>query len=499
MARRSPESRGSRWSQLTVRTRLVIVLVLLALLAVAVSGVFSFGLQRAAIHQRIDDTLNRAVSEAQTLAETGTDPDTGQPFNDSSELVYTVMTQHSPGAHEAAIGLGAGSVTWLASPNVSLRLEDDQQLMDELLPDSQAQNFPERVNLRTINTDTTEYRLAQIPVQYPGETNPTMLVYAVDVRAEMQQLESTYLTYALTGLGVVVAVALIGYGLVGRLLFPLRKLQSTASAVTDESFDRRVEVTGHDDVAELAHTFNAMLDRLQTSFNAQKQLLDDVGHEMRTPITIVQGNLELLDPHDPDDVEQVRGISLDELERTNRLLEDLMTLAKAGRPEFVRPEPVDVTELTHEVKDKATHLGDRKWSVAEAAGIVVQADAQRITQAWLQLAHNAVKYSEAGTHVELGSSVVEGPVQGHQGSHHLTLWVRDEGVGIAAAELSKIFERFGRGSNSTRAEGSGLGLNIVTEIVRAHGGTVSINSRPGVGSTVIMHFPLPSSHDPHGV
>jgi two-component system, OmpR family, sensor kinase len=217
-----------------------------------------------------------------------------------------------------------------------------------------------------------------------------------------------------------------------------------------------------------------MLDRLQGSMTAQRQLLDDVGHELRTPITIVQGHLELQDPSDAEDVESVRSIALDELDRMRLLVDDLVTLAAADRPEFATRHPLEVGRLTDDVLDKARSLGDRCWSVDARAEERWPLDPNRITQAWLQLAVNAVKFSAPGSPIALGSRSAQG---------ELRLWVRDEGAGIAPEDQQRIFERFARGANSTRAEGSGLGLPIVSAIAAAHGGRVELASAPGRGST----------------
>lgn len=469
-----------------MRTRIVVLLVVLTLVAVAVSGLVSYALQRTAIQNRIDASLASSVEEVRILASEGVDPETGQPFVESDNLVFTAMTRHWPAAHESMIGLNSTGITYRANDIVPLRLEDDEQLVEQLLEFVQPVTFQQDVLIQTFTTSQATYRAALIPVFFDGDTEPSLLVFATNYTSALAELDSVFVTYALTGLAVIAIVALIGSVMVGRQLSPLRKLQSTAAEISDEDLDRRVPVTSEDDIADLSRAFNEMLDRIQSAFRSQRQLLDDVGHELRTPITIVQGNLELMNSADASDVEQVREISLDELDRVARLVEDLMTLAKADRPDFVTLGPTDIDALTRDVLEKASHLGERKWSVAETAQIVHDLDSQRITQAWLQLANNAVKYSDAGAEVVLGSRVRQSKVDGPL----LELWIHDSGIGISEEDTDRIFERFGRGGNSTRAEGSGLGLNIVTEIVRAHGGKVSVQSTLGFGSTFTMSFPL---------
>ena len=131
-------------------------------------------------------------------------------------------------------------------------------------------------------------------------------------------------------------------------------------------------------------------------------------------------------------------------------------------------------------------LGDRTWKIGHRNEAVAVLDPQRITQAMLQLCSNAVKFSTPGTTITLGTNI-DGPADGKK---MLRFWVRDEGIGIAPEDQERIFERFGRGHNSKRTEGSGLGLNIVAAIAEAHHGTVGVSSDPGIGSTFVMEIPL---------
>ncbi|VXB60350.1 cell wall metabolism sensor histidine kinase WalK [Citricoccus sp. K5] len=467
----------TNWSALPVRTRVVALLVFLTAVALLLSGATAYALQRSGMARQVDDSLTRSVQEFRILAQEGIDPATGEPFSASDQLVFTAMQRTLPAQHEGMLGFQDGEISWTASSAVELRLESDPELVrwaaDQLGSD--------QVAIQTITTAQTTYRAVAVPIHFDNDSAPSLMLLAYDFSAELGDLDSTFLTYGLVGFGVMIVVGVAGWLLVGRLLHPLRILQSTAAEISGTDLRRRVPVSGQDDVAELAETFNEMLDRLQGAFSSQRQLLDDVGHELRTPITIVQGHLELQDAEDAADVREVREIALDELDRMRLLVDDLVTLAKSGRPDFVDTEPTDVGTLTRDVLGKASPLGPRIWTLDHAADVTVSLDAQRITQAWLQLASNAVKYSEEGSKVSLGSQALSGT---------LRLWVRDQGIGIRPEDREGIFERFGRGSNSTRAEGSGLGLNIVTAIVQAHGGSVDVQSAPGIGSTFYIDLPL---------
>ena len=237
---------------------------------------------------------------------------------------------------------------------------------------------------------------------------------------------------------------------------PLRSLRHTAQRITETDLSERIPVDqlAGDEVGDLGRTMNSMLDRLSASFDNQRRLLDDAGHELKTPITIVRGHLELVDPQDPADVIETRDLAIEELDRMRRLVDEILMLAKARRPDFVQPEPVVVADLLAGVLDKVIALGDRRWLIEATSNEVVTVDPQRITQALIQLVANALKFTDPGAVIALGGRIY-GP--------EVRLWVRDEGSGIAAEDRGRIFERFGRGSDpiGTQApsadDGAGLG------------------------------------------
>ena len=207
----------------------------------------------------------------------------------------------------------------------------------------------------------------------------------------------------------------------GRLLAPLRTMRATARDISDTDLTRRIPDTGNDDITDLARTFNAMLDRLEDAFAAQRQFLDDAGHELRTPITVLRGHLELLDPDDSDEIAATRGLVLDEVDRMGRLVDDLIVLAKADRPDFLQLRPADVGALTDEVLDKARGLGEREWKLDERGEGAVLVDPQRVTQALLQLADNAVQHTGRRRRDRDRSAAATGG---------RALWVRDTGAGV---------------------------------------------------------------------
>jgi len=465
----------------SVRVRVLGAVLLLAALGMLVAGGSAHLANRERAERSAEAALARSVEEFTRLAAEGTDPETGEPFASAGRLVYVALQRMVPADQEGMLGYLDGRLRWVAPVTVAVRLEDDPELRAHLdaraaATDPTATHRPERVR-----TSRTTWAVAAVPVAPVDGGASALFVAAVDVDAVLAPVDETFRTYLLFGLAVLLLVGVVGWILAGRLLAPLADLRRTAQAISHSDLSGRIEVHGGtDDVSELARTVNAMLDRLEEAFGSQRRLLDDVSHELRTPLTVLRGHAELMSAADPQDVEATRALALDEIDRMGRLVDDLTTLAKVRRPDFVRPAVVDLGLLTDEVFDKARSLGERAWSLVERADAEGAVDAQRLTQAWLQLAANAVKFSEPASAVRLGSRVEDGA---------FVAWVSDEGRGIAPEHLERVFERFERAGES-RAEGSGLGLAIVRAIAEAHGGTVRVRSQVGAGSTFEIAVPV---------
>lgn len=221
-------------------------------------------------------------------------------------------------------------------------------------------------------------------------------------------------------------------------------------------------------------------DSVEGAYEAQRRLLDDVRHELKTPITIVRGHLEMMDAADADDVEAIRSLGIAELDRMTRLIGDIDVLAAVESGQLSRGD-VDLAALTQRVFEMVGVIGDHGWRVEQSADAVIRADGDRLLQAWLQLADNAAKYAPAGTDIEIGSAVHAGGAQ---------LWVRDHGPGIPPAVRHRIFRRFDRGSGKRHVGGSGLGLAIVDAIAKAHGGHCAVADTPGGGATFTLEIPI---------
>ncbi|GAB3183779.1 HAMP domain-containing sensor histidine kinase [Nesterenkonia halophila] len=467
---------------LSVRARILAAVVGLAALALAAAGTTAFVIQQVQVEQRIDAELEADAEQFRVLHEVGIDPSTGEDFSSPTDLVRTAMQRIIPTRHEDVVGMVDGQVAF-TSPVTPMDMEHDAELVEALSGPTTA----ERASLSTITTEQTTYRVAVVPVHPEGDEEGGVAAFAMahDIAAEKGVFAEGFVTYGIVAALSLVVVAVVGSVIAGRLLRPVGVLASSARRIGREDLSERIPVTGSDDLAEMTRSVNEMLDRLEDSVRAQDRLIHDVSHELRTPLTILRGHLEVLDVGDPEDVTATRRLTLDEMQRMNRVIDDLTTLAQAGHPEFVHPVPADVGRLTDEVYDKAVALGEQRWVVDARAEGEVSLDRERITQAWLQLAANAAKFSPPGAEVRLGSELVGG---------ELRLTVRDQGAGIAEEDRERIFERFGRADAST--PGSGLGLPIVREISRAHRGRVEVDSELGVGTIVTVVLPTEAPRRP---
>ena len=236
------------------------------------------------------------------------------------------------------------------------------------------------------------------------------------------------------------------------------------------------------EVKRLADTFDDMLGRLETSFDAQKQFIQDASHELRTPIAIAQTNIEVLEMDNNvtvTDYKRLTDILKISLERMSALSEKLLLLSD-GAQDRSRWSPVDIQTLIDEVASefsaKAATAGITLEIVPIPEGSFIEGDALRLKQALINLVDNAIKYNQPGGKVEISADTIDSGV---------VIKVQDTGIGIASADQQRVFDRFYRvdKSRSRSQGGSGLGLAIVKKIAGEHGGTVSVESKPGAGST----------------
>jgi signal transduction histidine kinase len=320
------------------------------------------------------------------------------------------------------------------------------------------------------------------PIQFRDQRLGVFVIAHSTAGERAEGLAATLIAAQVAG-GVLLLALLLVWVAAGRVLQPLQTLATTVEAINESNLTQRIPVQGKGELARLAIQFNDMMDRVEIAFASQRDFVNDAGHELRTPLTIIRGHLELMDAQSAEQQETL-AIVMDELDRMSRFVEDLILLAKAERPDFLQPETVDVANLTHELFAKAKTLAPRHWVLEGVAEGQITVDRQRITQAIMNLAHNATQHTQKTDTITFGSAIGKGKIH---------FWVRDTGTGIALADQKRIFERFARAANQRRrSEGAGLGLSIVKAIATAHGGEVTVRSQLGEGSTFAIVLP----HEP---
>jgi two-component system OmpR family sensor kinase len=349
------------------------------------------------------------------------------------------------------------------------------------LPQVQAWAASDETTTGSSATPAGEMEWMAVPV-VAGGTTVGVLVATEFLDREQDALTDTVVVVAAVTVLVMVGACLLAWGAAGRALAPLHDLAGATRSVSDgRDLSRRMPVRSDDEVGVVAGALNGMLDRLEDAFDSQQRFLDDAGHELRTPITIVRGHLELMDDDD-DPAQRAAEIALvlDELDRMDRLVRDLRVVARSGRPDFLDLDDVELPGLVEGIGRKAEALADRTWVIEPTPAAVLRADRHRLTEAVLNLVDNAVDATGPGDRIHIGATVATSEVD---------LWVRDHGPGIEPDDLHLLFDRGAR-PPSRRPGGTGLGLPIVAAIAAAHGGSVSVESTPGEGATFHVHVPL---------
>ncbi|MGZ8736972.1 MAG: sensor histidine kinase, partial [Nocardioides sp.] len=438
-----------------------------------------YALESARIESSMNANIEQEVAEFGNLQQ-GTDPTTGQPFTSVQALVTLFLDRNVPDDDEALIGYW-DDTTRVSSESPHPEFARSPELL-EAVADRLENGGSERL-------DTSVGGVVVTVVPTRSSDTQGALVIVNFLEDEYGELNQTMRTYMIVSALLLLLITGAAAWQAGRLLSPLRTLRDTAQEITETDLSRRIPETGNDDITALTRTLNEMLARLEAAFTGQRQFLDDAGHELKTPLTVLRGHLELLDTGRPEEVTATRDLLLDEVDRMSRLVQDMIWLAKTDRPGFFRMSAVEVAPLLDTVLEKSRALGDRRWVIDEAADCTAELDEQRITQALLQLAQNAVRHTCSGDEIALGSRLRDESLQ---------LWVRDTGPGVADEDKQRIFDRFARGPlpEAEDDDGFGLGLSIVSAIARAHGGTVDVADAPAGGALFTLTLPLHRKDEP---
>ena len=441
-----------------LRTRVTLVAAALTAIVLAATGIFVYLRLQSELRQSTDATLRaRADAQALVVERAGSfSPD--QPDEAFAQLL---APDGSVLESSSAITGAAGLVpTGIATPSYVER--DGMSIEDDLVP----------VRMLAI-------RLA----------NGEVLVVGVSLDDQRQTLAGLAASLAIGGPLALALVVVVTWLLVGWTLRPVDSMRAEAAAISAGEPGRRLPVPSTDDeLARLAETLNAMLDRLEEAIERERRFVDDASHELRTPLSNLKAGLELAlrRSRTADELEAEVRSAAEETDRLSRLAEDLLVLARADRGRLpIRREPVDVASLVGgTVESFAARAAERHVGIDVRMPDELRADIDelRVRQALGNLLDNGLRAAPSGGHVSVAAERDNGS---------LRLEVRDSGPGFPPEFLPVAFEAFTRpdAGRSRPDGGAGLGLAIVAAVAQAHGGHVSAENLPGGGAVVVVSIP----------
>jgi signal transduction histidine kinase len=471
---------------MTVRARLAAGYAILFILALVALELALYSVLESTLHGEVDKALrDRARQIERAAIVRGEESLTSQrffadifalsPSSPSEELT-------APGIHVHMLTIEGDTIA--ISSNVAAQIPvDDGRLQ-------RARNGQR--NQTTIELDDRSVRVMYVPIRLGGNVAAVAVLgeslYPMEVTlARVERLLMIFGVIALFG-GL-----LSGWLLTRQALRPVEDLSQRVARIAETGeFTERVPEPSEpntDEIGRLAVTFNDLLDRLDLMVDRQRALVADTSHELRNPLMVVRGNLELL-AHDlpAEDRREAASDAIEEVDRMTVLIQDLLFLADADANAAIEHHEVALEGIVAAVADDARKVATREdgaRAVVLAANdpIIVLGDAERLRQLIWNLVENAIRYTPAGGTVTLALHR-RGPVA--------ELTVSDTGIGIPAEHLTHIFERFYRvdTGRSRAVGGTGLGLSIVRQIAESHGGQVRVRSTPGEGSTFTVALPI---------
>jgi signal transduction histidine kinase len=328
----------------------------------------------------------------------------------------------------------------------------------------------------------------------PITGSPGVMPTVLNGDAQNSFFDRLRLSLILGGAGGAALALLVGVIVARRITQPLREIESAASAVARGDSSRRAVVKGNDELGELAASFNTMAESLAAQERTRQQFIADIAHELRTPLAVLQGEIEALqDGVTQPNKERLESLH-EEAQLLTRLVDDLRTLSLADAGELrleVSTEPVAVLvrKAASSMLEPAARAKVALKLDVEPDLPPVRVDGHRISQVLMNLLSNAIRHTPAGGEVHLSAEAAGGMVR---------VQVKDTGSGIPVEALPHVFDRFYRvdASRSRNSGGSGLGLAIARQIVRAHGGDIWAENNDGPGATFSFTLPLASTGEP---
>jgi two-component system sensor histidine kinase MprB len=347
-----------------------------------------------------------------------------------------------------------------------------------------------------VNIDGASFREYTVPVlvrmafQGPQSAALQLARPLGPTRHVLSIMRLILLLLILGGIGLAVVLGRLA---AKRVLSPLAEVAATAQHISEtEDLTSRIHVQTDDEVGQLATRFNAMVERLEASrdaldesFRAQRQLVADASHELRTPVTSLRTNIELLLEHerlDPDERRRMLTDVVEQTEELSALVGDLIELARGDLPSDLT-EDVRLDQIAAESVRRAERNFPHVRFAQTLSPVLVEGMADRLSRAVNNLLDNAARHSPPGGVVEV--SVEDDSVQ-----------VRDHGPGVGEADMPYVFDRFYRGAGARGTQGSGLGLSIVRQVAQQHGGSVTVHNAPDGGAVFTLRLPAPTPEGP---
>jgi len=336
--------------------------------------------------------------------------------------------------------------------------------------------------------------IALVPI--PPRREPLgVVVLSTSLVERFFEIRQHVLSFVVASLVFLAIAAALIFLMVRANLRTLERMIVVTDRIARGDLSQRVQLPqGHDEVGKLAWSFNKMIDRIQTAFEAQRrsesqlrQFLADVSHELRTPLTVIGGYADLILMNGvagtPDLGKPLLRKIRREVDRTNRLVKDLLLLARSDRSATFDLQLTDLSSLCIEVAEQVRlMMGKRQLQTQIASNVMVLVDMDRIEQVLLNLLDNAIRHTPEGTQIDFRLEIVNSKAQ---------IAIADTGSGISPTVLPYIFERFYRDRQQRNEErGSGLGLAIAKAIVEAHGGTINAANQPRGGAVFWVELPL---------
>ena len=441
-----------------LRTRVTLVSAALMAVVLAATGAFVYLRLQTELRQAMDETLrSRAEAERLVVERSGVLP-SDQPDDAFAQLIG------SDGSLIESSGSIAGEPALVAADIAASALSERDAV--------------------TIEGEVVPARMLAFPI-----SQGRVLVVGASLDDQRQTLGRLATSLAVGGpLALVLAVG-VTWLLVGWTLRPVESIRGQAAAISASDPGRRLPVPGTgDELARLAETLNAMLERLEEAIERERRFVDDASHELRTPLANLKAELDLAlrRSRTADELERALRSAAEETDRLARLAEDLLVLARADRGRLpIRREPVDVARMVGGTVDTfAARASERGVGidVRVPEELCADVDELRMRQALGNLLDNGLRYVPSGGRMRVAA-------ERHDGS--LRLEVRDTGPGFPPEFLPVAFEAFARpdASRSRPGGGTGLGLAIVAAVAEAHGGTVEADNLPGGGAVVVLSIP----------